>query len=464
MTVTTRFAPSPTGSLHLGGARTAIFNWLFARHHGGEFILRIEDTDQARSTEDSINEILDSLKWLGLDWNSDLVKQSERLDVYKQYAHQLLGSGKAYKCYLTREELETKRKEAQQAGNFFQYDRKWSNENAGKDKPYSIRLLTPDTGKIEVNDVIRGRIGFDSKEIDDFIILRMDGYPTYNFAVVVDDALATVSHVIRGDDHLINTPKQLLIYRALNFNVPDFAHVSMIHGADKAKLSKRHGATSIEAYRGLGYLPEAMINYLARLGWSHGNEEIFSREELIEKFSLDSLGRSPAVFNPEKLNWLNARYIRETTTGQIAKLVLPVMQNKGYNAQADNKLIMIIEQLRERSKTINEIATQSFYFYTDDFEYDQKAKSKFLTSNNTELLKKIIEKLTPLEKFDHDSIHKVYEEIMNETGLKFGKIAQPMRVALTGGTVSPGIVEVAEILGKDKVIERLKRAIDSILT
>ena len=332
MSVKTRFAPSPTGSLHLGGARTAIFNWLFARHHGGEFVLRIEDTDQARSTEDSLNEIYDSMKWLGLDWDGTPIKQSERLELYKEYANKMLDSGKAYKCYVTPEELAEKRKEAQEKGEFFQYKREWANENAGPDKPYSIRILTPDTGEIEVHDILRGKISFNAKEIDDFVILRMDGFSTYNFAVVIDDALMELTHIIRGDDHLINTPKQRLIYDALGLNIPKFAHVSMIHGADKTKLSKRHGATSVEAYRNDGYLPEAMINYLTRLGWSHGDEEIFSKEELIEKFTLDNVGKSPAVFNPEKLQWLNAHYIKEKPAKEIAQLILPLMNKNGFNA------------------------------------------------------------------------------------------------------------------------------------
>lgn len=462
MLIKTRFAPSPTGSLHLGGARTAIFNWLFARHHGGEFALRIEDTDRARSTHKSVNEILDFLKWLGIDWDGDLIQQSERLDIYKKYAHALLESGKAYRCYLTQEELEAKRNEAHEKSEFFHYKREWSNENASPDKPYSLRLLTPDTGKIEVSDVIRGKVSFRAEEIDDFVILRMDGYPTYNFAVVVDDALMKVSHIIRGDDHLINTPKQLLIYKALNFDVPCFAHVSMIHGADRVKLSKRHGAVSIEVYRDLGYLPESIINYLARLGWSYGDEEIFSKKELVEKFSLDGLGKSPAVFNSEKLNWLNAYHIREKTTENLAELIFPLMKKKGYNVRIDNKLMMIIEQLRERSKTLNDFVTQSFYFYIDDFEYEEKAKDKFLIKDNITLFKAIIEKLKFLKEFNYDSIHKALGEMVAETGLKFGKVAQPMRVALTGGTVSPGIIEVVEILGKDKVIERLERAVSSI--
>jgi len=462
MSVRTRFAPSPTGSLHLGGARTAIFNWLFARHHGGEFVLRIEDTDKVRSTEDSLQEIYDSMKWLGLDWDNAPIKQSERLDLYKDYAYKMLDSGKAYKCYVTPEELAERRKEAREKGEFFQYKREWANKNAGPDKPYSLRILTPDTGEIEVNDILRGKIGFDAKEIDDFVILRMDGFATYNFAVVIDDALMELSHIIRGDDHLINTPKQLLIYEALGLNIPLFAHVSMIHGADKTKLSKRHGATSVRAYREDGYLPEAMINYLTRLGWSYGDQEIFSKEELIDKFTLDNVGKSPSIFNLEKLQWLNAHYIKEKPANELAELILPLMNEKGFNAENNNKLSMIIKQLRERSKTLNDFVSRSFYFYTDDFKYEEKAKNKFLIEDSIPIFKAIIDKLTLIVNFDHDHIQKALEQAVEELGLKFGEIAQPMRVALTGGTASPGIGEVVEILGKEKVLKRLQKAIELI--
>jgi glutamyl-tRNA synthetase len=462
MSVKTRFAPSPTGSLHLGGARTAIFNWLFARHHGGKFVLRIEDTDQARSTEESLNEIYTSMKWLGLDWDNTPIKQSERFEIYREYANKMLDSGKAYKCYVTPDQLAEKRKEARDKGEFFQYKRKWANENAGPDKPYSIRILTTDTGEIEVHDILRGKINFDTKEIDDFIILRMDGFATYNFAVVIDDALMELTHIIRGDDHLINTPKQQLIYDALGLNIPKFAHVSMIHGADKTKLSKRHGATSVGAYRDDGYLPEAMINYLTRLGWSFGDEEIFSKEELIEKFTLDNVGKSPAVFNPEKLLWLNAHYIKEKPANEIAQLILPLMKENGLNAEIDNKLLKIIDQLSERSKTLNDFVSQSYYFYNDNIEYEEKARNKFLTEDTKPVLQALMEKLGALENFTYDNIQAALEHVVEELDLKFGKIAQPLRVALTGGTVSPGIGEVIEILGKEKVISRIQKAIDSI--
>ncbi len=462
MTIITRFAPSPTGSLHIGGARTAIFNWLFARHNKGKFLLRIEDTDQARSTDESLDEILRSMEWLGLNFDDIPIRQSERLEIYREYANKLLDSGKAYRCYVSPEELDQKRKKAQQNGEFFQYKREWASESAGQDEPFAIRLSTPDHGDIQVHDLLRGIINFDAKEIDDFVILKMDGFPTYNFAVVIDDSLMEITHILRGDDHLINTPKQILIYEAMGFKVPMFAHVSMILGSDKTKLSKRHGATSIEAYRDFGYLPEAMINYLARLGWSYGDEEIFSKEGLIEKFSLENLGKSAAVFNPEKLTWLNTHYLKEKPGKEIAELIIPLMKDKGYNAELDDKLLMIIEQLRDRSKTIIDFVDQSHYFYTDHIEYEKKARDKFLKEDNIPVFKSLIKQLTMLESFDQDSIHKTFEDIMKKTGLKLGKIAQPTRVALTGGTVSPGIFEVMEILGKEKVIDRLNKALSAI--
>lgn len=462
MKIKTRFAPSPTGSLHLGGARTAIFNWLFARHHGGEFVLRIEDTDRTRSTEESLNEIMDSLDWLGINWDGTPVKQSDRIDIYRKYAEQLLESGRAYKCYMTAKELEEKRKEAREKGEYFQYKREWSREDEDLDRPYAIRLATPKEGNINVTDLLRGNISFDLKEIEDFIILKADGFPTYNFAVAIDDAQMEISHVIRGDDHLINTPRQKLIYDALNLNMPEIAHVSMIFGEDKTKLSKRHGAVSVKAYRDMGYLPEAMVNYLARLGWSYGDQEIFSRDELIEKFTLKNVGKSPAVFNPEKLLWVNSHYIKNKPAEELAELLIPLYRDRGFEVERGERLTMIVEQLKQRSKKLTDFVDQSVYFFTDDFEYRKKDVDKFLTAENIEVLQKVREKLSALDRFDHDSIHGAFGEVMDDTGLKLGKIAQPTRVALTGGTSSPGIFDVVEILGKQTTLKRLQKAIELI--
>lgn len=459
MTVRTRFAPSPTGSLHIGGARTAIFNWLFARHAGGEFILRIEDTDRTRSTEESIQEITQAMEWLGLDWDEGPFRQSDRLDIYQKLANELLESGKAYKCYVTPEELGEKRKEAQNTGEVLRYKREWAKVNEGVDNPYAIRLQTPDEGTIEVQDLLRGTVTFDAKEVDDFVILKRDGFPTYNFAVVVDDATMKITHVIRGDDHLINTPRQVLIYNALSYEIPKIAHVSMILGSDNKRLSKRHGATSVVAYKDRGYLPEAIINFLSRLGWSYGDQEIFSKTELIEKFTLDNVGKSAAVFNEEKLDWLNGWYIRNKPPQEIAQLVIPILKEKGLELELDEKLIKIIKELSQRAKTLLDITNTINYFYTEEIEYEEKAKNKFLKAENKPVLQDLVDKLSNLSNFNMDETHKVFDRVMEERELKLGKIAQPVRVALTGGTVSPGIFEVMDILGKETVLERLRKAI-----
>lgn len=462
MTVRTRFAPSPTGALHIGGARTAIFNWLYARHYGGNFILRIEDTDRSRSTEESIEEIINAMKWLGLDWDEGPFRQSDRLEIYRDYAERLMDSGHAYKCYVTPEELEEKRKEAQAKGEVFRYKREWAEKNAGPGKPFAIRLLTPDDGIIKVHDLLRGAVRFDAREIDDFVILKRDGFPTYNFAVVVDDATMDITHVIRGDDHLINTPRQTLIYEALSLEIPEIAHVSMILGSDNKRLSKRHGAASVVAYKEEGYLPEAIVNYLTRLGWSYGDQEIFSRDELIEKFTLDNVGKSAAVFNPEKLEWLNGWYIRNKPAEEIAGLLSPFLKEKGLQVEVDKKLVMIVKELSQRARTLRDIANSLGYFYAPEVEYDEKAANKFLTPQILDVLRDLSEKLSSLEDFTIDNMHGIFEQVMEERDLKLGKIAQPVRVALTGGTVSPGIFEVMNIMGKDMVLERLNKAVQYI--
>ena len=463
MSVRTRFAPSPTGALHIGGARTAIFNWLFARHYGGKFILRIEDTDRARSTEESISEILDAMKWLGLNWDEGVFRQSDRLSIYQEYAKKLLASGKAYRCYCTSEELEKRRKEAEKQGKVYRYEGTCRDlKSPSSDKPFAIRLATPEVGNIEVEDLIRGTISFDAKEIDDFIIQKTDGFPTYNFAVVIDDATMDITHVIRGDDHIANTPKQVLIYEALSQEIPKFAHVSMILGSDKTRLSKRHGATSVIAYREMGYLPEALVNYLARLGWSYGDQEIFSEEELIEKFTLENVGKSAAVFNPEKLLWLNGWYIRNKDGREIAEFVLPFLQKKEFQVALDERLIKIVNVLRERAKTLVELADSADYFFIKEVEYEEAARKKFLTPDALPILEDLINKLYSLTDFTVSVLQKIFGEITDKRGIKLIQIAQPTRVALTGGTVSPGIFEVMEILGKDKVIERLKKVFSHI--
>ncbi|MGH7909369.1 MAG: glutamate--tRNA ligase, partial [Thermodesulfobacteriota bacterium] len=416
------------------------------------------------------------MKWLGLDWDEGPFRQSDRLSVYQSYSQKLIQVGKAYRCYCTQEELEARRKGAEKLGKVYRYEGICRNrldpstssglttglKSPPSDKPYAIRLMTPELGSIEVQDLIRGTITFDAKEVDDFIIQKTDGFPTYNFAVVIDDATMDITHVIRGDDHIANTPKQVLLYEALSQEIPKFAHVSTILGSDKAKLSKRHGATSVVAYREMGYLPEALVNFLARLGWSWGDQEIFTKQELIEKFTLENVGKSPAVFNPEKLLWLNGWYMRNKPAEEIAELVIPFLEKKGFQVILDERLIKIVNILRERAKTLVELANTSDYFFVDEVKYEEAARKKFLTSETLPIFETLVESLSSLDEFTVPELQKIFGEITDKRGLKLVQIAQPVRVALTGGTVSPGIFEVMEILGKEKIIERLKKAVHNI--
>ena len=378
-----RFAPSPTGFLHIGGVRTALFNWLFARHHGGKFILRIEDTDLSRSTEESIQEILESMRWLGLDWDEGPFRQTERQEIYTKKIMHLLSPGKAYHCYCTPEELDQKRNDAQKAGLKPKYDGTCRKRADTPEKPYVVRFKAPREGSVVVEDMLRGKVIFDIAELDDLIIQRTDGTPTYNFVVVVDDSEMGITHVIRGDDHLSNTPRQCLLYDALDFKRPRFSHISMILGQDKTRLSKRHGATSALAYRDMGYMPDAMINYLARLGWSHGDQEIFSREEMIEHFSFQSVHTSAAVFDADKLSWLNEHYIKSTPTQELAKHLEPhlvktkvLQKDHGLSWQ---EIARVVPCLNERSKTLLEMAEKSAFFFKKQVEFNEKARNKFLT-------------------------------------------------------------------------------------
>lgn len=465
--VRVRFAPSPTGHLHIGGARTALFNWLFARHNNGKFILRIEDTDRSRSTEEYINSIIEGMKWLRLDWDEGPFRQTDRLDIYRNYADKLLKEGKAYYCFCSPEELERKRKEAISRGETPKYDGHCRNlKEAVTDRKAVIRFKMPQEGKIEVNDLIRGRVIFDNANLDDLIIFRSDGTPTYNFTVVVDDVDMKITHVIRGDDHLNNTPKQIHIYKALGYEVPFFAHLPMILGHDKTRLSKRHGATSVLAYREMGYLSDALINYLVRLGWSHGDQEIFTREELIKYFSFENVGKSSAVFNPEKLLWLNSQYIINSRTEDLAALVKPFLVNAGIIKEGQyidkDWFCRAINTLKERSKTLVELANSLRYYIVDYVEYDPKAKEKFLCEKNLENLMKLKDLLEKLDNFTSSELEKVFMSFIQKNNIKLGTIAQPVRVAITGKTESPGIFELLEIVGKEKTIKRLEKAIKMI--
>jgi len=454
-----RFAPSPTGFLHIGGARTALFNYLFARNQGGTFVLRIEDTDTVRSTQESVDEILKAMKWLGLSWDEGPYFQSQRFDLYQEKVHQLLAAGKAYRCYCTPEELEEKRNRAMAEGRKPKYDgtcRERACHPQGA--PCVIRFRAPDDGMTTFDDLIKGPISINNEELDDVIIQRSDGTPTYNFVVVVDDADMAISHVIRGDDHINNTPRQILLYRALGSPVPAFAHVPMILGSDKTRLSKRHGATSVMAYRDMGYLPEAMVNYLVRLGWSCGDEEIFSLPELVQKFSLANVGRSAGVFNPEKLLWLNSHYIKEADPVTLAPLAREQLEKKGLAVDPGKNLEGLIKLYQERAKTLEEMAESLMWIFVDEVQFDQTAAAKFLTESQRPLLEKIISHLGTCEPFSHDEIENQVNALMAETGLKMGKIAQPIRVALTGGTVSPSVFELLPLIGREETLRRLKNA------
>jgi glutamyl-tRNA synthetase len=458
-----RFAPSPTGHLHIGGARTALFNWLLARNQGGKFILRIEDTDQVRSTKESIEAILESMTWLRLDWDEGPIYQTERLPIYREHVERLLREGKAYPCYCTPEELEEKRKRALQEKRKPKYDGHCRSLKAPvPGRAPAIRFKAPQHGVTVLHDLIKGTIQFENEELDDLIIQRGDGWPTYNFSAVVDDATMSITHVIRGDDHVNNTPRQILLYEAFGYPLPQFAHVPMILGADKARLSKRHGATSVMAYKEMGYLPQALVNYLVRLGWSHGDQEVFSQKELVEKFSLENVGKSAAVFNTDKLLWLNGLYIRQEKSEILAELLLPFLEAKGLRPRSLSWLTEVTKTLRERSKTLVEMADLAEFYFRSDFEFDEKAKKKHLTPSIKESLEMLIAKLESSPELDEKGLEEIFKEIVSLKGIKLGALAQAVRVALTGKAVSPGIYEVMKILGKEEALNRLSRALSKL--
>jgi len=459
--IRTRFAPSPTGYLHIGGARTALFNWLFSRHYGGEFVLRIEDTDQQRSTDESTKAILDAMTWMGLNWDEGPHFQAQRVDLHRDMVQKLINEGKAYICTCTSEELENKRKEALATGKKPKYDGTCRDKNLKKSTGSVVRFRGAQTGITIVEDLIKGNISFNNEELDDLIIERGDGYPTYNFAVVIDDALMNITHVIRGDDHVNNTPRQILMYQALGFDVPKFAHVPMILGSDKARLSKRHGATSVMAYKEMGYLPEALVNYLVRLGWSHGDQEIFSPEELIEHFDFSAVGKSPAIFNPEKLLWLNAHYIKEANLERLAE-EMKTLWPAGTNINDTAFTQKIIADLQPRVKTLVELAGAANFYFTDQVQYEEQAAQKFLVPEVVAHLKAMVTAIPEVKNFSKEGLEEFLKAFTEEKNIKFKVIAQPLRVALTGKTVSPGIDEVMVTLGKEKVIQRINAAITYI--
>ncbi|WP_135077947.1 glutamate--tRNA ligase [Terasakiella sp. SH-1] len=462
MSVVTRFAPSPTGYLHIGGARTALFNWLFARHHNGKFLLRIEDTDRERSTDDAVDKIFKGLEWLGLDWDGDAISQFERRDRHAEVAQQLLDEGKAYYCYCSPEELAEMREEARAVGRTVAYDRRWRDSDATPPegvKPV-VRLKAPLEGETVVKDAVQGEVKISNENIDDMILLRGDGTPTYMLAVVVDDHDMGVTHAIRGDDHLTNTFRQKVIYDALGWETPTFAHIPLIHGSDGKKLSKRHGALAADSYRDEGFLPEAMCNYLLRLGWGRGDEEFIPRDKAIEWFDLDGIGKAPARFDTTKLTALNFDYMRQADDQHLADLVLPLIAKElgdKYNKEGEGWLVSGMPGLKDRAKTLLELAANSaFYLRALPFTYDSKALKLMNKGNAKELLQLFVASLDNVSEWTQENLENAAKSLAESQEVGLGKIAQPIRVALTGSTVSPSVFEVMAVLGREEAVRRLR--------
>jgi glutamyl-tRNA synthetase len=464
-----RFAPSPTGYLHIGGARTALFNWLYARRHGGTFVLRIEDTDRERSTTAAVEAILEGMRWLGLDWDEGPgvggphgpYFQTERLDVYRAHADRLVREGKAYACYCTREELDVLRKQAEAEKRQFRYPGTCRGKPYDPSRRHVVRLIVPQAGATSWDDLVKGTISTPHDTLQDEVILRGDGMPLYNFGAVVDDVTMEINLVARGDDHVNNTARQILIYQALGYPVPAFAHLPMILGADKTRLSKRHGATNLMSYKDMGFMPEALVNYLVRLGWSHGDQEIFTLQELIAVFDWKQVGATAGVFNPDKLLWVNHQWLRALSDDELARRSLPYFAAAGLPAADDQKLRLVVRQLRERAKSFVEIVQQARAFYAP-VQLDEKARAKHLTPEARPLLQAVRDGLAGLESMELPALEKLFAGVAAAAGLGLGKVAQPTRVALTGGTASPGIHDVVQILGKTEALARLDAALKLI--
>jgi glutamyl-tRNA synthetase len=459
--IRTRFAPSPTGYLHIGGARTALFCWAYARKHGGKFVLRIEDTDLERSTAESTQAILDSMQWLGLDWDEGPFRQMDRLERYRVVAEQLIEDGHAYRCYASKEELDALREQQRARGEKPRYDGRWRPENAkGKTPPAGVtpvvRFRNPDDGEVVWRDLVKGEIRFANAELDDLVLLRADGVPTYNFGVVVDDLDMAITHVIRGDDHVNNTPRQINIYRALGATLPAFAHVPMILGSDGERLSKRHGAVSVLQYRDDGYLPEALINFLARLGWSHGDAEMFSRTELLEWFDLEHVSRSPAQFNGEKLAWLNQQYLKGAAPERLAELLAPRIVADGGDPAHGPVLVAVVKLLQERAQTLNELAERAMMFYADI-----APKPELFAEHVTDAVKPVLHALSEhfatVEPWEEAGIQSAFEGALKAHGLKMPKLAMPLRAIVFGTTQTPSLFPTLALAGKARVLERLRR-------
>ncbi|HGX94019.1 MAG TPA: glutamate--tRNA ligase [Candidatus Tenderia sp.] len=463
MTVRTRFAPSPTGYLHIGGARTALFSWLYARKHGGQFVLRIEDTDLERSTTESVDAILEGMTWLGLEYDEGPFFQSERFDRYKEVIQQLMDEGHAYRCYCSRERLDALREEQMTNKQKPRYDGCCRNlSEYPEDKPHVIRFRNPQEGVVVIDDMVRGKIAVQNAELDDLIIARTDGTPTYNLTVVVDDHEMGIDHVIRGDDHINNTPRQINILKALGADIPKYAHVPMILGDDGKRLSKRHGAVGVMQYREEGYLPEAVINYLVRLGWSHGDQEIFSPEELIQLFDVEDVNSSASTFNTSKLLWLNQHYIKESDPAHIAHHLSYHLSKLEIDPTNGPNLLDVIKVNQERSKTLVEMAHNCAIYYKEFSEYNAKAAKKAFKPEAVEVLEKMSEKLMRLPGWHRELIHAAMEQTVEELGVGFGKVGMPLRLAVTGGAPAPDLDLTMSLMGLETCLRRIEKAIDFI--
>ncbi|WP_105903319.1 glutamate--tRNA ligase [Vibrio gangliei] len=467
MTVKTRFAPSPTGYLHVGGARTALYSWLYAKSQGGEFVLRIEDTDLERSTQEAVDAILEGMQWMGLDWDEGPYYQTKRFDRYNEMVDKLLAEDKAYKCYASKELLDEIRAEQEANKEMARYDANHPkivavNQAAKEGDPCVIRFRNPKEGSVVFDDQIRGRIEISNSQLDDLIIRRTDGSPTYNFCVVVDDWDMGITHVVRGEDHINNTPRQINIYEALGAPVPTFAHCAMILGDDGAKLSKRHGAVSVMQYRDEGYLPNALNNYLVRLGWSHGDQEIFSREEMIEFFSLNAISKSASAFNTDKLLWLNNHYIKTSEPEYVAEHLQWHLDNLSISTDNGPAITDVIKLVGERCNTLVELAEQSRYFYQDFSEFEAGAAKKHLRGVAKEPLELALAKIEALSDWSVEACHGVIEQVCSELEIGMGKIGMPLRVAVTGGGQSPSVDAVMHLVGQARVVARIKMALEFI--
>ncbi|MFB6434554.1 MAG: glutamate--tRNA ligase [Candidatus Malihini olakiniferum] len=465
MKIKTRFAPSPTGYLHVGGARTALYSWLFARHHGGKFVLRIEDTDLERSTQDAINAIMDSMKWLSLDWDEGPYYQTKRFDRYNAVIDEMLVQGTAYKCYCSRERLEALREDQIKKGEKPRYDGycRDFHKHPVADEPDVVRFRNPQDGLVIFNDRIRGPIEFSNQELDDLIIRRTDGSPTYNFCVVIDDWDMEITHVIRGEDHISNTPRQINILKALGAPVPEYAHVSMILGDDGKKLSKRHGAVGVMQYRDDGYLPEVLLNYLVRLGWANGNQEIFSIKEMTQLFTLDAVSKSASIFNTEKLQWLDHHYINHLPAEYVATHLSWHIQQAGIDTRIGPQLSELVTLLGERCKTLKEIAASCRYFYEDFGEFDANAVKKYLCPVDRQPLELVREKLAHISDWMPENIHHAIQSTADELQQGMGKVGMPLRVAITGAGQSPRVDVTVHAIGQQRALARIDKALSFIV-